>query len=189
MLLDGAGLAHRAVAPRLDDSAVPPAIGRSIAERTVSLAWLKAASTRDAFEAAGSQAGWILAADTLVADGRVAMGKPESPEEAERMLRLLAGRSHRVWTGHVLLALGSRRRRIGASSAEVRFPAIDDLQLRDHLDDGRWQGRAGGYSFDELVEAGWRVECVGDPEVVLGLSTRWVSGAIDSLSGDRKGAG
>lgn len=41
----------------------------------------------------------VVGADTIVvAEGKI-LGKPGSPEEAGRMLRLLAGRTHEVMTG------------------------------------------------------------------------------------------
>ena len=41
----------------------------------------------------------VIGADTVVAaDGRI-LGKPKSREEAAAMIRLLAGRTHHVYTG------------------------------------------------------------------------------------------
>jgi septum formation protein len=40
----------------------------------------------------------VLCADTTVALGRVILGKPENAQEAVRILKTLAGQSHRVFT-------------------------------------------------------------------------------------------
>lgn len=45
----------------------------------------------------------VLAADTAVILDRQVLGKPESPEEARRMLRQLSGRMHQVITGVTVL--------------------------------------------------------------------------------------
>lgn len=45
----------------------------------------------------------IIGADTIVeCDGKI-MGKPKDDTDAKRMLRLLAGRCHSVWTGVTIL--------------------------------------------------------------------------------------
>jgi septum formation protein len=183
-LLETAGLAHRAVAPRVDDSDLPMEVGQRVAERTVALAWLKGAATMHALRCEGRRSVLIVAADTLVADGDRALGKPASSDEEEQMLRILAGRDHRVWTGHAVIDLESGRRRLWVDSATVRIGALDEELLVRHLERRDWEGRAGGYSLDELEAAGWSVECSGDPEVVLGLSTAGVRRAIASLAVD-----
>ena len=46
---------------------------------------------------------WVLGADTIVVvDGEV-LGKPDTPEEAKRMLGILSGREHCVITGFALV--------------------------------------------------------------------------------------
>ena len=49
----------------------------------------------------------VLAADTVVAVGRRLLEKPADAGEAEKFLRLLSGRNHRVFTG-VAVAAGER---------------------------------------------------------------------------------
>src|SRR5258708_33096968 len=48
----------------------------------------------------------ILAADTVVVVDDHVLGKPDSVADAARMLRLLAGRQHKVITGVCLLGTG-----------------------------------------------------------------------------------
>src|SRR5262245_60959741 len=51
-------------------------------------------------QAAGSSPGeTVLGADTTVVIGEEMLGKPESPNDARRMLELLSGRCHEVITG------------------------------------------------------------------------------------------
>ena len=58
---------------------------------------------RLALDRIGGRAGWILAADTVVADGGQALGKPRDTREAEAFLLRLRGREHRVITGVCLM--------------------------------------------------------------------------------------
>ena len=52
----------------------------------------------------------LLAADTVVACGRRILPKPASEAEAKYFLKLLSGRSHRVWTGVAVAKGGASKR-------------------------------------------------------------------------------
>mgnify|MGYP002870062031 CR=1 FL=1 len=61
-------------------------------------------SARKAEDVAGSvRDGYILGADTIVwAEGRL-LGKPADREDAQRMLKMLSGKAHQVFTGVTIL--------------------------------------------------------------------------------------
>ena len=42
---------------------------------------------------------WVLGADTMVKVGKIYLGKPRDEEDAVRMLKMLSGRHHYVFTG------------------------------------------------------------------------------------------
>ncbi|MCS6931083.1 MAG: Maf family protein [Acetobacteraceae bacterium] len=94
----------------------------------------------------------VLAADTVVAAGRRILGKAETREEAERMLRLLSGRRHRVWTAVALRPPGqpARSRLVGSI---VTFQRLTDQQIAAYLDSGEWRGKAGGYAIQGRAAA------------------------------------
>lgn len=71
--------------------------------------------------------GIVLAADTTVAlDGHI-LGKPGSSDEAERMLKVLRGRTHQVYT-----AIGLIDRR---GNVLVRDLCCTDVPMRNYSDD------------------------------------------------------
>lgn len=109
----------------------------------------------------------VLAADTVVAAGRRILGKAEAREDAERMLRLLSGRRHRVWTGVALAAPGQppRTRLVGSI---VTFQRLTDQQVAAYLDSGEWQGKAGGYAIQGRAAAFIRF-LSGSQSAVIGL--------------------
>ncbi|HLJ57858.1 MAG TPA: Maf family protein, partial [Chthonomonadaceae bacterium] len=89
--------------------AEPPAPDRPVrlAELVTELAANKAAEV-----AARFPDDWVLGADTLVTLGDdigVPLGKPADAEDARRMLSLLSGRGHFVYTGIALITPGSPR--------------------------------------------------------------------------------
>jgi nucleoside triphosphate pyrophosphatase len=97
----------------------------------------------------------VLGVDTtVVVDGR-SYGKPGDREEATRVIRMLSGREHDVWSGIALKRDGEET--TAAACTRVRFRTVDEALLRWYLDSGEWQGRAGGYAIQgrgaALVEA------------------------------------
>lgn len=87
----------------------------------------------------------ILCADTTVALGRRIMGKPEDAAEADRFLRLLSGRRHRVIT--VVGVKTSEATRYRTVETAVKMKRLSDAEIADYLATEDWQGKAGGYAI------------------------------------------
>lgn len=108
----------------------------------------------------------VLGADTAVAlEGRV-FGKPADEHEAETFLRLLSGRTHRVWTGLAVREAGSER--TAATATAVSFRALEPRELDWYLGTGEWRERAGAYAIQGKGAALVRV-IDGDYWNVVGL--------------------
>ena len=87
----------------------------------------------------------ILAADTTVAVGRRMLGKPENAVEAERFLRQLSGRRHRVITA---VAVRSETRSwLRDVSALLRMKRLTEREIRTYIESGEWDGKAGAYGI------------------------------------------
>ncbi len=95
--------------------------------------------------------GLVLAADTVVAVGRRILEKPQDAAEAERFLRLLSGRRHRVITG-VALRHGEQLATKQVETA-VRFKHMSDPEITAYIASNEWQGKAGGYGIQGLASA------------------------------------
>ncbi len=88
----------------------------------------------------------VLAADTVVAVGRRILPKTEDRAEAEECLRLMSGRSHRVYTGVCVIdAVGVARHRV--SETRLKMKRLGESELNAYLDSGEWRGKAGGYGI------------------------------------------
>ena len=96
--------------------------------------------------------GFVLAADTVVAAGRRILPKAESAEVAERCLRLLSGRRHRVLGGVAVIAPDGRRAS-RAVMTRVRFKRLSEEELALYLASEDWRGKAGGYAIQGLAAA------------------------------------
>jgi septum formation protein len=114
----------------------------------------------------------VLGVDTtVVVDGR-SYGKPGDREEATRLIRMLSGREHEVWSGIALKRDGTEK--TAARCTRVRFRTVEEPLLRWYLDSGEWQGRAGGYAIQgrgaalvEWVDGDfWNVVGLPVPELV-----------------------
>lgn len=87
----------------------------------------------------------VLGSDTeVVLDDRV-FGKPVDNDDAEAMLRALAGRTHTVITV-VALAAHDRQAAITVES-EVSFAPISDALIQAYVATGEPMGKAGGYAI------------------------------------------
>jgi septum formation protein len=87
----------------------------------------------------------VLAADTTVVIDDEILGKPESEADAARMLKLLSGREHFVYTGVALHS--SRGVRVSLSKSSVTFALLHDAQIHAYWASGEPAGKAGAYAI------------------------------------------
>lgn len=110
---------------------------------------------------------YIVAADTVVAVGRRILPKPELLEEASACLRLLSGRTHRVYSG-VCLVTPKNSIRTRLVESRVRFKRLSALDLDSYLASGEWRGKAGGYAIQGLAGS-FVVKLIGSYPNVVGM--------------------
>lgn len=97
---------------------------------------------------AGEQSGVVLAADTTVVGQQQILGKPESREHGEHMLRKLSGSWHEVSTGIALVVSGSEPVLMhDVVTTRVRFRDLSDDEIHAYLDTGEGVDKAGGYGI------------------------------------------
>ena len=90
---------------------------------------------------------WVLAADTVVeVDGQM-LGKPKDRGQAEKMLRSLSRRVHRVLTGYCILRCPSAEKREGTVVSRVKFKALTAAEIRWYVNTGEPFDKAGGYAI------------------------------------------
>ncbi|WP_420963178.1 Maf-like protein [Brucella sp. IR073] len=110
---------------------------------------------------------YVLGADTVVAVGRRILPKTELQDEARECLRLLSGRSHKVFTGVCLVTPKGRVRQTLVES-RVRFERLTREQIDSYLASGEWRGKAGGYAIQGFAGS-FVVKLVGSYTNVVGL--------------------
>ena len=107
----------------------------------------------------------VLAADTVVACGRRILPKASTQEDAHNSLKLLSGRSHRVWTGVCVRGVAVRSVVV---LSRVRFRRLTRQEQERYVRDADWRGRAGAY--DILSDGARFIRFLsGSPSGVAGL--------------------
>ncbi|NKI35746.1 septum formation inhibitor Maf [Wenzhouxiangella sp. XN79A] len=112
-------------------------------------------------------AAWTIGADTsVVLDGSI-LGKPSDAEDAVRMLRALAGRTHHV---HSAVALRAPDGRIDVreSVTAVEFAALDEGWMARYVASGDPLDKAGAYGI-QGAPAAWIRTIDGSHSGVVGL--------------------
>ncbi len=110
---------------------------------------------------------WILAADTLVSvDGRI-LGKPGDEAEACRMLRLLSGRTHQVYTG-VTVVSPEGKTFTATDVSDVTFAPLTEDDIRGYVATGEPMDKAGACAIQGGA-ARWLWRGEGSPSGGIGL--------------------
>lgn len=108
----------------------------------------------------------VISADTVVAvDGEI-LGKPQDKEDARRMISLLSGREHQVFTG-VTLSLNGKFKTF-SEKTDVVFYTLTDKEIEEYISTDEPYDKAGAYGIQG--KAGLLVKAVnGDYYNVVGL--------------------
>jgi septum formation protein len=123
---------------------------------------------------------YVLGADTVVTiknsnrgatgvspvHSDLVLGKPESAEDAARMLRLLSGRQHHVITGVCLI--GNNFEDVRSETTAVHFSTLSDAEIRDYIATGEPMDKAGAYAIQGAASR-WVSKIEGDYSNVVGL--------------------
>jgi nucleoside triphosphate pyrophosphatase len=123
----------------------PEAYVRRIAEGKAHAAWQRVLMRR------GLRRMPVLAADTTVSLAGEILAKPADRPDAERMLRLLAGTRHRVFTA-VAVAF-DQRSEVAVSESLVTFAPLDDARIQAYVNSGEPFDKAGAYGIQGRAAA------------------------------------
>ncbi|HYE93579.1 MAG TPA: Maf family protein [Terriglobales bacterium] len=164
----------------------PSAIDEHLEPGPLTTAVARLAERKGRAVAASLTAGVVLAADTVVAVGGDALGKPRDADEARAMLRRLRGRGHEVVTGVAVLDVAAGAMTSAAEVTEVVMARYGDDLIERYVASGAPFDKAGGYAIQELDGVlvdrlvGSYTNVIGLP---LGLTARLLKAAGVALSG------
>src|SRR4030095_6395342 len=107
------------------------------------LARLKAAKT------ASKHKGIIIGADTIVVYKGKILGKPVSKSDAMRMLGLLSGNEHKVYTGLIIIDTEKGLMFRTYEMTRVKFRKLSKKEIRSYSDSGSPMDKAGAYGIQD----------------------------------------
>lgn len=125
----------------------------------------------------------VIGADTIVAYQDEILGKPKDKEDAVRMISLLQGKQHSVYTGvsMVYLKEGIAQTRTFVEETKVFVSPMTDEQIERYVSTGEpidetekkmryyWEGKAGGYGIQDPFGMMYIEKIEGDYYNVMGL--------------------
>ena len=153
-LLDQIGVAHTLLlaGPEEDAESLEAVLGAEAPARYVArVTGLKLDAAVRRMQNQGLPIAPVLCADTTVCLGRDILGKPLHEADAQRILKLLAGQTHRVLTA---VAVQKGRKRLSAVSASwVRFAPMTPSQIKAYVATGEPMGKAGAYGVQGRAAA------------------------------------
>jgi septum formation protein len=142
------------------------------------IAWLKAAAV-----ASRVPEGIVLAADTVGWLHGEAIGKPVDEADARRILRLLSGTEHELWTGAILWRLPDQLQVAWQEVSRVAMKPLSEAEIDTYLATRTWQGCSGAYAIQEQDDPYVRV-VEGSASNVIGLPMETLQRVLPLLKTD-----
>jgi septum formation protein len=175
-LIRSLGLPVRIIPSDADETVadeLPPA---SVVE---TLARRKAAAVADALPP-GERSGLVIGSDTIVVlNGRI-LGKPSDEADAARMLSVLQGRDHEVYSGVCVIHAESGKCVTSHRATRVWMKGLDQERIHRYIATGEPMDKAGSYAIQgigaTIVE---RIE--GDYFNVVGLPLSLLSDLLEEF--------
>ena len=132
----------RIAAPEIDETPLKGELPRAYVARLAESKALAVARAADEV---------VLAGDTTVAVGRRILEKPADEADLRRMLGLLSGRRHHVWSG-VCVVGADGKPRVRVADTVVAFKPLSAAEIDWYVESGEGMGKAGGYAIQGKAE-------------------------------------
>jgi septum formation protein len=93
--------------------------------------------------------GILIGADSIVVLDDKILNKPADRDDAARMLRMLSGREHRVYTGFTILSKPGNSSVSDYDMTRVKFRHIEDWEIDKYIDVAQPFDKAGSYGIQD----------------------------------------
>ncbi len=98
------------------------------------------------------------------------------------MLQTLSGREHEVLTGVCLVRVANGRRMTRVEETRLRMDALSEAAINEYVASGQWEGKAGGFGFQDRL--GWIHIVEGSASNVVGLPLELLAQMIGEITND-----
>lgn len=161
-LLAAAGYEFEVIAPSEDAESGGPQ-GDPTSDYVARLAIQKAADVASRVD----KPACIIACDTVADCEGVVLEKPIDRADAERMLRMLSGRQHVVWSGLCLWDTRTQEFTVESIASVLMMSPLSDEMIERYLDSGAWEGKSGAFGYQD--DHPWLQLIEGTASNVVGL--------------------
>jgi septum formation protein len=141
-LLEHAGLKFKIIPSDLDENTIPQAAPAAYAYAIAEAKAARVAHIHPDW--------WVIGADTIVVVDETICGKPNSLDEARKMLMLLDGRTHQVITGYSIQCRGQNYSYTEAIQTDVEFKRLNAQEIEWYLQTGEPFDKAGAYAIQGI---------------------------------------
>jgi septum formation protein len=93
--------------------------------------------------------GIIITADTIVVLNKNIIGKPVNKADAVKLLKLLSGNTHTVYTGYAVFNTENSRLIVNYEKTAVTFNQLSDKMIKDYVATGSPMDKAGAYGIQD----------------------------------------
>lgn len=121
----------------------------------------------------------IISADTFVSFENKIIGKPNTEEDARKILKMLSNKQHSVFTGFTILDTKNNKMITKVVETKVFFKELSDEVINNYIKDEQVLKYAGAYTCRDVIVSNKFIEKIEyDPSNVEGLP---VSEVIETL--------
>ena len=128
------------------------------------------------------QNGIIITADTIVVLDKKVIGKPKNHKDAIKILLMLSGRVHTVYTGFCVLNQKKNKLITDFEKTKVEFRLLSKDEIIDYVDGGSPMDKAGAYGIQDDFGAVFVKQINGCYYNVVGLPLTKLYNALRKLT-------
>ncbi|MGD8188816.1 Maf family protein [Brevibacillus ginsengisoli] len=92
----------------------------------------------------------VLGSDTIVVLETQVLGKPKDEADAFRMLTMLQGREHTVYSGVAIVDAKTNRQEVSSSSTKVKIRPLLPEEIEAYIKTGEPMDKAGSYAIQGI---------------------------------------
>lgn len=113
--------------------------------------------------------GIVITADTIVVLNKTLLGKPKNKKDAFRILKLLSGKTHVVYTGYSIFNFTNNKTISEYEKTKVTFRDLTDEEIKEYINGGSPMDKAGAYGIQDDFGAVFIYKITGCYYNVVGL--------------------
>jgi septum formation protein len=122
----------------------------------------------------------LVACDTLAECRGEILGKPSDAKDARRMLELLSGQEHRVFSGLCVWPLAMPEPRTRLARTTLFMDQLGGAEIDEYVASGQWREKAGAFGYQD--RPGWLHIVEGSPSNVIGLPLELLEDMLQGLA-------